>query len=515
MNAPRILITLCLMLLAQLSIFAQGAASEPQPLQHNNPLGRIEVPDSKEQRRFLEEHSFNNPSFHKKMTEGAGVEDALPAQGSKQVRIIYLVPSDKIINANYQSAIANAISSLQVFYRNQMGGELAFSLHSPSVEIYQTSHPASFYSTGTNARAGGFWESVLADGFSLTRSGFQDPNNRWIFFIDADPICGQYTGGTSGVALLPANDLRGLTNQASVPACPGDPSGVVGVNRWIGGLGHEIGHALNLPHPPGCDSGSCAGGGFAYNSLMYIGYAYYPSTYLLEENRTLLLAGGFFHALTLNPSAHYEISGRVRRSDNTALAGAIIKINETQASVVSDANGNFSFTALPAGGNYTINASKAGYSFATPNVLFNNLDRNQTVNFTGALAGDNQLVLLTEENTELALAFESVTRTRGPFPLLNPSNFSSDGRTRVSLFVWHLELLPGENASAVQAQAADGQGTIYMLAVESVTTVPGFNRLAQVNIKLPAQIVASRDLRVSITLRGATSNQGLIQIKAP
>jgi cold shock protein len=49
----------------------------------------------------------------------------------------------------------------------------------------------------------------LADGFALTGGRFFDPENRWIFYLDADPACGQITGGTSGVALLPANDLRG------------------------------------------------------------------------------------------------------------------------------------------------------------------------------------------------------------------------------------------------------------------------------------------------------------------
>jgi hypothetical protein len=514
MNVPRILITLCLLLLAQLSILAQTSAPE-NPVQHNNPLGRLEVPDSKEQRRFVEEHSINNPSFNRRLMEGAGVEDAPAVQGSKQVRVIYLVPSDKSVNPSYQTAIANAISSLQVFYRDQMGGGLAFSLHSPSVETYQTPHPSSYYSTGVNARAGGFYESVLADGFALTGGGFNDPKNRWLFFIDADLICGQYTGGTSGIALMPANDLRGLTNQPTVPICPGDPSGVVGVNRWIGGLGHELGHACNLPHPPGCDNGNCTGGQFAYNSLMYIGYAHYPNTYLLNENKTLLQAGGFFHVLTLDPAAQYEISGRIANSDQSALSGVTLTLKETQTTIVSDVNGNFRFTALPSGGNYTVSASKPGYNFASPNVLFNNLDRNQTVNFTGTLVSASTPVLMMEENTAFALAFDSVTQMRGPFNPTTPFNFSVDGRTRVSLFAWQLELQPNEDISAVKVEAIDELGTPYTLTVEAVATVPGFDWLKQVVVVLPKEVVAPSNLRLRISLRGVTSNQGLIQIAAP
>lgn len=378
-KAKRSIVFWMLLLLTQLPVFAQDAVRENSAPQQNNPLGRLEVPDSEEQRRFVKEHSFNNPAFRQRQSERAIAGATPSAQASKQVRMIYLVPSDKNVRADYQNAIANAISDLQGFYRNQMGSEYTFSLHAPIVEVYQLSHTSAFYSTEYNSRPGGFYENVLGDGFALTGGGFDDPSNRWIFYVDADLICGQYTGGTNGIALLPANDLRGLTNQPTVPICPGDSSGDYGVNRWIGGLGHELGHALGLPHPPGCDNGHCADGLFAYNSLMYAGYAYYPGTYLLADNKSMLLAGGFFSALA------YDIGGLITSSDNAPLAGATITINETQSSVASDANGSFSFTGLPAGGNYTVSVTKAGYRFTPSSAAFNNLDRNQTANFVGLI----------------------------------------------------------------------------------------------------------------------------------
>lgn len=214
----------------------------------------------------------------------------------KEVRVVYLVPSDRTIRQDYVSGIRSAIVHLQAFYQGQLGSGFAFSLHSPIVEVFQTSHAASFYSTGANATQIGFWNSVLGDGFALSGGGFNDPNNRWIYYIDADPTCGQVTGGTSGVALLPANDLRGLTGQPNVPPCVGQPPDRNGPCRWVGGLGHELGHAFGLPHPPGCDQGTCSE--FAAHSLMYLGYIDYPNTYFLDDDKSALLATGFFSVLS-------------------------------------------------------------------------------------------------------------------------------------------------------------------------------------------------------------------------
>src|SRR5215208_5298067 len=57
-----------------------------------------------------------------------------------------------------------------------------------------------------------------------------------------------------------------------------------------------------------------------------------------------------------------------------------------------------------------------------------------------------ELVLLTEQNSDLAIALDSVTFVRDPFPLTTVFNFSPDHRTRIMLF-GNLNLLPGENAS--------------------------------------------------------------------
>jgi glucose/arabinose dehydrogenase len=121
--------------------------------------------------------------------------------------------------------------------------------------------------------------------------------------------------------------------------------------------------------------------------------------------------------------------------------------------------------------------------------------------------------LLTEENTEQAIAVNAVTMVRDPFSLSTTYNLSPDHRTRVMLFATNLDLMAGENSSAVTASAEDSQQRIYSLPVEYVGKVPGFDTLTQVNIRLPEGLPNTGQLWVSITLRGMTSNRVLIRLK--
>jgi len=236
-----------------------------------------------------------------KFSQSIGGHGSIDISGPKEeaiaepvVRMVYLVPSDKLRREDYETAIAKAIKNLQIWYRQEMGNTLTFSLHDPVVEVFITPHTASWYANhATNSEFKyWFWENVLADGFAFTGGKFNDSKNRWIYYIDADPACGQVQGaGTSGVAELPANDLRGLAGEPRVRICPSDPIDTTPICRWVGGLGHELGHAFNLSHPSSCENNqaSCPS-----NTLMWLGYSIYPSTYLLNENKNQLKHSQFF-----------------------------------------------------------------------------------------------------------------------------------------------------------------------------------------------------------------------------
>lgn len=252
---------------------------------------------------FIERHSFKNaPGDH-------------GARAGKKVRFIYLVPQDRSARGDYKAAIADVALHLQDFYQKQLGGDNAFALNEPIVEVVQTNHTASWYQTNPTRPNGQspnvwFWENALTDGLSAVGGFFNDPNNRWIIYIDAEAACGQISGGTSGVALMASNDLRGLTGQSNVPNCAGSFVETGGKYRWLGGAAHELGHAFNLPHPPGCDAptSACQGGTLAAHSLMWLAYAAYPNTYFLAADKQTLLASGFFAPTDLRPPkfADYE-----------------------------------------------------------------------------------------------------------------------------------------------------------------------------------------------------------------
>lgn len=201
------------------------------------------------------------------------------------MRLVYLVPEDREPRDAYRRAIEMAARHLRVWYREAMGNGMTFTLGDPIVEVAKTPHPERWYATHATKsdRTQWFWENVLADGFAATGGRFDDPTNRWVFYIDAEHDPGQSVGAAAGVALLPEHDLVGLVGGVM-------PGHVQGVPRWVGGLGHELGHALGLPHPESQG-----------RELMWLGYLDYPKTFLLEEEREFLSRSPFFTVQETEP----------------------------------------------------------------------------------------------------------------------------------------------------------------------------------------------------------------------
>lgn len=117
-------------------------------------------------------------------------------------------------------------------------------------------------------------------------------------------------------------------------------------------------------------------------------------------------------------------------------------------------------------------------------------------------------LLLTEEGTDRAVAVEPVTHARDPFPVAQAIPFSADARTRVMLFAENVDLLPGEDASALTAVAEDAAHNLYPLAVERVDRVPGFEWMSSVVVRLNDLLTnTTGDVLVTLTLHGLASNR--------
>jgi hypothetical protein len=134
-------------------------------------------------------------------------------------------------------------------------------------------------------------------------------------------------------------------------------------------------------------------------------------------------------------------------------------------------------------------------------------------NFTITPNSTSAPTLLTEQNTNRAIALDSVTFVRDPFLLTTVHNFSLDQHTRITLFAVGLELLAGEDVSAVTAQGEDVGHGMYPLSVEYVGKIPGYDWLTQVVVRLPDNVMLPGDLLVNVSLRGAASNKVVVGIR--
>ena len=130
-------------------------------------------------------------------------------------------------------------------------------------------------------------------------------------------------------------------------------------------------------------------------------------------------------------------------------------------------------------------------------------------------------VLLSEATSTRAIAIDSLTFQRDPFPLTSPVAFSADRRTRVMLFAMNLNLLPGEGANAITAEAEDGNRRRYPLTVEYVGKVPNARHIGgelnlqwlhTVVVRLHDEMGDVGDVLVRIGLHGVSSNRVRIAI---
>jgi hypothetical protein len=135
------------------------------------------------------------------------------------------------------------------------------------------------------------------------------------------------------------------------------------------------------------------------------------------------------------------------------------------------------------------------YAFADDNVA----NRSGLVEFQ--LTAPPPVVMVEEGAPNRAVALDSVTWVRAPFPILTNRNFSADGHTRVILFISGL-VLTQSDASIVTVIAS-----AFPLPVESVGTltgVPGLNA-TYIVVRLPDSLPAG-ELPLTIAVGGVVNS---------
>ncbi len=219
----------------------------------------------------------------------------------------------------------------------------------------------------------------------------------------------------------------------------------------------------------------------------------------------------------------FTISGTVTDGSNQGIADVTMilesDIAETQV-LPTDGNGNYAFTyAGNLSHNLKVTPSKSGYSFTPLAIVFTSLSSvngDKTASFTGtpsATPPAGQIpILLTRSDSQQAVALDSVTLLSEPFSVTNTHNFSSDQRTRLTLFAVNVELGPGETTSVIEAQAETSGGQTFPLTVEFFGAVPNFTWLKQIVVKLPTEVANSSQIQVSLKVRGTEGKKVTVKI---
>lgn len=131
-----------------------------------------------------------------------------------------------------------------------------------------------------------------------------------------------------------------------------------------------------------------ANGNYSFNVKAEGTYTLTPSRArygFTPQSQTFTNLGGDQTANFKATRLRHNVSGRVTKSDGSALAGVAVALTGSRsASATTAADGSYSFT-VPFGGDYTVTASKARYAITPPSQTFSNLDGDKTADFAAAL----------------------------------------------------------------------------------------------------------------------------------
>ncbi|HET6706928.1 RICIN domain-containing protein [Amycolatopsis sp.] len=187
----------------------------------------------------------------------------------KTVRVWLLRPSDVPYDQRYPDGIANVMREAQRYYRQELGK--TFRLNEPVVQVVTGEHVKSWYENTPNGGDRYWWAVFNMQQELLRRFDVKDGDRRWINVGEVIAE-GQGAGGGGG--------------NGWVILCQHDADGAAGINgpmnRWYGGMVHELGHAFGLP-----DSTSTDG------TPMSASFYDYPNTHFSQSQKNGILNGPY------------------------------------------------------------------------------------------------------------------------------------------------------------------------------------------------------------------------------
>lgn len=155
---------------------------------------------------------------------------------NKSVRVFWLRPKDVPYDQKVVDGITRVMKETQRYYKQEVGK--TFTLNDPVVEVCVGEHTRLWYETDSSITT----DPYFRPGFNMIaelkrRYGVIEPNDPRYVIVGMISAEGNGAGGFGG------NGWVGLTKH--------DVDGAAGINgdmnRWYGGMIHEIGHAFGLP----------------------------------------------------------------------------------------------------------------------------------------------------------------------------------------------------------------------------------------------------------------------------
>jgi hypothetical protein len=187
----------------------------------------------------------------------------------RTVRVYWLKPTDVAYDQRWPDGIANVMREAQRYYKQELGK--TFTLNNPVVEVVNGDHEKAWYENTPNGSDRYWWSVFNMQQELLRKLSLRAPDSRWINVgeVSAEGP-GAGGGGGGGWVILCQHDADGA-------------AGVNGpMNRWYGGMVHELGHALGLP-----DSTSTDG------TPMSASFYSYPNTHFSQAQKNQILNGPY------------------------------------------------------------------------------------------------------------------------------------------------------------------------------------------------------------------------------